>query len=202
MKIRLANLAVVLLLTVATPMQAVAQAVEWGLIEWKLGVAYASGVKDVADLYEDNLRRAGFDANVDVKFPVGIAGGARYDWANGVRADVGVGPVFAIGGDVRHLEVPLSITAGYNFMRLADVSPYVRAGVIHHFVDGDQSTSSSPGLLAAVGLDFTHFSLEVALDDSKVEFDRLVCASAQSCRLTTTKLNTYDILASFYWRFH
>lgn len=202
MKIRLASIAAVLLLAGGTPVQAIAQSVEWGLIEWKLGVAYASGVSDVADLYEDNLRLAGFDADVDLKFPVGVAAGARYDWANGVRADLGLGPVFAIGGDVRHLEVPLSITGGYNFMRLASVSPYVRAGVIHHFVDGDQSSGSTPGLLAAIGVDFTHFSLEVAADRSEVEFDRLVCPSGQACRLTTTDMNTYDIIASFYWRFH
>jgi hypothetical protein len=214
MKSVLASFAALLLTTLLTPRDGFAQAVgnaanrpgdgsiRWDLIEWRLGVAYASGVRDVADLYEDNLRLAGFDVNVDLKFPLGVAGAIRYDWASGVRADIGLGPVFVIGGDVRHLEVPLSITAGYNFMRLADVSPYVRGGVIHHFADGDQSTSSSPGLLVAVGLDFTHFSLEVAADRSEVEFDRLVCGAGQPCRLTTTELNTYEILASFYWRFN
>jgi hypothetical protein len=170
-------------------------------MEWRLGVSYASGVSDVADLYEDNLRLDGREANVDLKFPLGIAASFLYDWTSQWRTDVGVGPVFAIGGDVRHLEVPLSVTMGYNFLPYSRYAPYVRAGVIHHFASGDQYESSTPGLLLAVGVDFTHFTLELATDQSKVEFDRLRCPAGGSCTLGTEELNTYDVLASFYWRF-
>ena len=170
--------------------------------EWRLGVSYATGVSDVTDLYEDNLRLAGFDVNVDLKFPLGVAASYIYDWTTEVRTDIGVGPVFAIGGDVKHLEVPLSATIGYNFLPYSRASPYVRGGIIHHFASGDQYSSSTPGLLLAVGVDFTHFTLELATDQSKVKFDRLVCPSdGGSCQLGTTELNTYDVLASFYWRF-
>lgn len=172
-------------------------------LEWRLGVAYASGLSDVTDLYEENLRLAGFDVNVDLKFPIGVAAGMTYDWASGVRADVGLGPVFLIGGDVEHFEMPLSVTVGYNFLRLSRASPYVRAGVVHHFVSGDLYSNSSPGVLAAVGVDFSRFSFEVSIDQSEVEFDSLSCSdgAGPSCRLTTTELNTYDVLASFFWRF-
>lgn len=188
-----AAVAVLLVSALATPAQA---------MEWRLGVAYASGVQDVADLYEDNLRRAGFDVNVDLKFPLGVAASFVYDWTTQLRTDIGVGPVFAIGGDVKHLEVPLSATMGYNFSPYSRASPYVRGGLIHHFASGDQYSSSTPGLYLAVGVDFTHFSLELATDRSKVEFDRLFCnANGTSCQLGKTDLNTYDVLASFYWRF-
>jgi hypothetical protein len=74
--------------------------------------------------------------------------------------------------------------------------------VIHHFASGDQYDSSTPGLFAAVGVDFTHFTLEVATDQSKVKFDRLRCPSGGgACTLGTAELSTYDIIASFYWRF-
>jgi hypothetical protein len=184
--------AALVLLAFAIPAQA---------MEWRLGVSYASGVSDVADLYEDNLRLDGREADVDLKFPLGIAASFLYDWTSEWRTDVGLGPVFAIGGDVKHLEVPLSATMGYNFLPYSRYSPYVRAGFIHHFASGDQYDSSSPGLLLAVGVDFTHFSLELATDQSKVKFDRLFCPAAGSCTLGTTELSTYDILASFYWRF-
>jgi hypothetical protein len=170
-------------------------------MEWRLGLSYASGVSDVADLYEDNLRLDGREADVDLKFPLGIAASFLYDWTSEWRTDVGVGPLFAIGGDVKHLEVPLSVTMGYNFLPYSRYSPYVRAGVIHHFASGDQYESSTPGLFAAVGVDFTHFTLELATDQSKVEFDRLFCDAGSACRLGTTELSTYDIIASFYWRF-
>lgn len=172
-------------------------------LEWRLGVAYASGLGDVTDLYEENLRLAGFDVNVDLKFPIGVAAGMTYDWFSGVRADVGLGPVFLIGGDVEHFEIPLSVTVGYNFLRRSHVSPYVRAGMVHHFVSGDLYSSSKPGVLAAVGVDFTRFSFEVSVDQSEVEFDSLSCSNGtgSTCRLTTTELNTYDVLAGFFWRF-
>jgi len=170
-------------------------------MEWRLGLSYASGVSDVPDLYEDNLRLAGREADVDLKFPVGVAASFLYDWTAEWRTDVGIGPVFAIGGDVKHLEVPLSATMGYNFLPYSRYSPYVRAGVIHHFASGDQYESSTPGPFLAVGVDFTHFTLELATDQSKVEFDRLRCAAGGSCTLGTEELNTYDVLFSFYWRF-
>lgn len=187
--------------TAAIVLMAVSNAAQ--AVEWRLGVAYATGLGDVTDLYEENLRLAGFDANVDLKIPVGVAAGMTYDWESGLRADLGLGPVFLIGGDIEHFEMPLSITAGYAFRRLSHASPYVRAGVVHHFVSGDLYSSSTPGVFAAAGVDFTHFSFEVSIDQSEVEFDSLSCSAGPgtSCELTTTKLNTYDVLAGFYWRF-
>jgi hypothetical protein len=170
-------------------------------MEWRLGISYASGVSDVADLYEDNLRLAGREADVDLKFPLGVAASFVYDFTTEWRGDIGLGPIFAISGDVEHLEVPLSATVGYNFLPYSRYSPYVRGGVIHHFADGDQYDSSSPGLYLAVGVDFTHFTLELATDQSKVEFDRLRCPAGGSCTLGTQELSTYDVIASFYWRF-
>ena len=108
-----------------------------------------------------------------------------YDWASGIRGDVTLGPVFFIGGDVDHFEMPLAVTVGYNFWRTADISPYVRAGVVYHFASGDFYSSSTPGVLAAAGLDFERFSLEVAVDTSEVEFDAFACnasGSAMSAR--------------------
>jgi hypothetical protein len=180
----------------------VASAASAQALQWRLGVAYASGLGDVTDFYEEQFRLAGFDVEVDLKFPLGIAGGVSYDWLNGVRVDAGLGPIFVIGGDVKHSEMPLVITGGYSFLQNTNLSPYVRAGVSYHFVDGDLYSSSKVGPFIAAGVDFTHFTLEVALDQSEVEFDSLDCdAAGANCRLSTTDLNTFDVLAAFYWRF-
>jgi hypothetical protein len=160
-------------------------------VEWRLGLAYVSGLKDVTDLYEDDLRAQGRDANVDLKFPLGLSASFVYDWLSGVRADVSLGPAFAIQGDVDHFELPLGATVGYNFARNSDVSPYVRAGLMYHFASGDLYSKSKVGPIVAAGLDFTHFTIEVALDRSEVEFDT---ANKDS-------LNTYDVIASVLWRF-
>jgi hypothetical protein len=179
-------------------MTGVAQAQNW---RFGVGVSYVTGIQDVADHYEDNLRRAGFEADVKLRLPVGFGAIATYLWRSDVRADIGLGPMFSISGDVHHFELPISGTIGYSFMSSSSMSPYVRAGLVYHYVDGDQYDSTSPGLLAAVGLDFTHFTVELATDQSEVELDALSCPSNANCVLTTEKLNTYDFMASFYYRF-
>lgn len=166
-----------------------------------VGVSYVTGIQDVADHYEDNLRRAGFDADVNLRLPVGFGAMATYLWKSDVRADFGLGPMFSISGDVHHFELPVSATVGYSFMSSSSVSPFVRAGLVYHYVDGDQYSGTSPGLIVAAGVDFTHFTVEVATDQSEVEFDALSCPASGACALTKEKLNTYDFIASFYYRF-
>jgi hypothetical protein len=173
-----------------------------------LGPSYVSGIGDVTDLYERNMEFEGYDADVDMLLPVGVAFAADYHWSSGVRLDVGLGPMFFIAGDVDHFEAPISATVGYTFMPNSEVSPYVRAGLVHHFVSGDYYASTDPGVLAAGGIDFNRasmvkFTFEVALDQSEVEFDTYRCTNQffSSCRYTTVKLNTYDVVASLYVKF-
>jgi len=176
-------------------------AFDWRAFEWRVGVAYASGLDDVTDLHEDNLRAEGLEADVDLKVPLGITAGVTYDWPSGMRADVTLGPTFFIGGDVSHFELPLGATLGYSF-DLGDASPYVRAGVIHNFASGDYEAGSDPGLIVAAGLDFHRLTFEVAFDDSEVEFETAECnANNTVCTRTTESLNTYKVIASVFWRF-
>ena len=179
-----------------------AQAFDWRTLEWRVGISYATGLSDVTDLHEDNLRASGLDADVDLKVPLGIAGGVTYDWPSGMRLDVMLGPTFFIGGDVSHSELPLGATIGYSFARDSDISPFVRAGIIHHFASGDYETGSNAGLLVAAGVDFRRFTIEVALDNSELDFEAASCdADGASCVPTVRTLNTYDVIASVYWRF-
>lgn len=175
-----------------------AQAENW---RFGVGVSYVTGIQDVADHYEENLRLAGFDADVDLRLPVGFGAIATYLWKNDVRADMALGPMFSISGDVHHFELPISATVGYSFMSGSSMSPYVRAGLVYHYVDGDQYVGTDPGLMVAAGVDFTHFTAELATDQSEVEFDALSCPATGACALTTEKLNTFDFMASFYYRF-
>ena len=168
--------------------------------EWRLGLGYATGLSDVTDLYEEDLRATGQDANVDLKFPVGLTASYTYDWISGFRFDAGLGPAFSIGGVIDHFEVPLSATAGYSFAPETDFSPYVRVGAVHHFASGDRYVSATPGLFAAVGIDFAHVTVEIATDQSELEFDTVACTGG-ACVPARTKLNTYDVIASVFWRF-
>lgn len=175
-----------------------AQAGDWG---FEVGVSYVTGIGDVADHYEENLERAGYDVEVDVRVPIGLGAKARYSWNSDVRVDLGLGPMFFISGDVNHFELPVSTTLGYSFLAGTGFSPYVRAGLVYHYVDGDQYSGTSPGLLAAVGIELTHFSFELATDRSEVEFDALECVAPAACQLSKRELNTYDFIASVFYRF-
>ena len=98
--------------------------------EWRLGLSYASGVSDVTDLYEDNLRLAGREADVDLQFPVGLAASFLYDWtaecAHGCRARSGVRDRRrreALGNAARHRR------SATNSCRNVAYPPYVRGGL-------------------------------------------------------------------------
>jgi hypothetical protein len=185
-------------MTIGLLASSAAHAGDWG---FGVGVSYASGIRDVADHYEENLERAGFDVDVDVRVPLGLGAKASYLWNSDVRVDFGLGPMFFISGDVNHFELPISATVGYSFLSGTAWSPYVRAGVVYHYVDGDQYSSTSPGLLAAVGIELTHFAFEIATDRSEVEFDALNCTAPGACQLGKSEINTYDFIASVFYRF-
>ena len=150
-----------------------ANAGDW---QFGFGVTYASGISDVADLYEANLEANPFIDSADVsEFPVGVGFRTRYQGDSGITMDIGIGPLFLILGDASHTEIPLSATVGYAFVHSANTSPYARIGVSHHIVSGDFVESSEPGLFGAVGIEFgrnegVNWGLELSVDDSTVEF--------------------------------
>lgn len=176
-----------------------------------LGPSYASGIDDVIDLYEHNMELGGYyEVDADMVLPIGIAFAADYQWQSGLRVDLGLGPMFLIAGDADHFELPITATVGYSFLPNSSVSPYLRAGVAHHFVSGDYYVSADPGLFAAAGIDFARnnavkFTFEIAMDQSEVEFDTYSCDAFNSflvsCRADTVVLNTYDVTAGLFVKF-
>lgn len=179
--------------------------------EWRVGpgVSVVTGLNDVMDLYENNYNNTHTLYKADTKWllPFGLAVQGTYQWESGLRLDLGAGPFFMVSSDddnvdLDHYELPVSATVGYTFLPKATVSPYVRVGLAHHFASGEYVEGSSPGLLAAAGIEFARqsfvsFGLEVAMDDSTVEFERYSSLGLRD----TVELNTYDVLVSFYVKF-
>lgn len=185
--------------------------------DWRVGpgISGVSGIDEVTDLYEQNYNNTHTLTQVDVKFllPVGIAVQGTYTWNSGVRLDLGLGPIFILrdngDGDVDtglgYTEVPISATAGYTFIPSGAVSPYVRVGVAHHFASGDYVEGSKPGLLGAVGVEFSRqstvsVSVEVAVDGSEVEFERFR-RSGNTVVRTTENINSYKTMFSVIVKF-
>src|SRR5439155_20522318 len=131
----------------------------------------------------------------------------HYQWDRGLRVGVGVGPYFRLTGDISYFEMPINGTVGYTFLTQSVTSPYVKAGFVHHFASGDFYSSSDPGILAAVGVEFARqnnfkYTVELSVDQSKVALDS-VCgvASTPGCKSGTVKLRSYETVLSFFVKF-
>ncbi len=168
--------------------------------EWRTGfaVSYLSGVDDVVDIYESNLEAMGYTVD-STGWPIGIAFDGHYEWDSGLRVGVGIGPISAIISDeADHFEIAANATIGYTFIPSANISPYVKVGIAYHAIDGDYVVSEDPGVLAAVGIDFSRnnrvmYSFEIAKDDSEATFERYGAENET--------INTYDTIVSFIVKF-
>lgn len=159
-------------------------------VDHYVGLTYLSGAQDVFSWHDDHL-------NVDTTEGLPFALGYRfaYNWDSGLRADAGIGPMVFIFGDVSYFDIPLQTTIGYN-IPMDSLTPYVRAGLSIHFIDGDYvSNNDTIGALAAVGVkipfddDYGMF-VEAAYDTAKVTF------SNQGSFLSKGAVNTEDVDAA------
>jgi hypothetical protein len=150
-----------------------------GGMRWPIGISYVNGFEDLSDQYEDNLEADGYWVSNDVDpWPVGISFQPYYQWDDGLRVGVGVGPIMMIMGDVDHFQLPFSVTAGYTFMPDGPVSPYVKVGPSYHFASGDDYEGSNLGFVAGVGIELLKnksntfaLGLEATYDSAEVDIE-------------------------------
>jgi len=172
--------------------------------EWRLhvGLSYVSGFSDVVDAYKDNLEAEGYAITDDVEsFPIGIAFNPNYEFDSGFRLGAGLGPLMMILGDREHIEIPLALKAGYSFTPSAGTSPYILAGVSYHYASGDYVDSSSPGAMAAVGIEFFRdkpvgFGVELAYDGAEVDieiYDSFGNKTIDEIATAKTKLSVFAV---------
>lgn len=134
-----------------------------------LGISFVSGETEVGDYYEDEL---GLDGNM---LPIGLSFAPYYQFANGSRLGVDLGPVsfIRVESEIESWDIPVALSYGFRFLPDASVSPYLRAGVKYHIFTGDRVEDSKPGVFGAAGLEFFRtekffVSLEVGYDGSEV----------------------------------
>ena len=176
--------------------------------EWTVGpgIAFVSNIDHVLDIYKNNVKAQGKTVDVDKALPVGVSFAADFQSNTGLRVGAGLGPYFRLNGDVKHFELPLSGTAGYNFLPEEQATPYVKGGIVYHIASGDFYDSSTPGFLVAGGLDFARRSkisgtVEVAFDASKITLDVLCAPGQVGCSAGTEKFRSYETVVSFFLKF-
>jgi hypothetical protein len=171
-----------------------------------VGVAYVKGLDNVFDRYKSNAAASGQSVDLDKPIPIGLSFDVHYEQNTGLRVGGGVGPFLKLRGAKSHLEVPVNVTVGYTIQRSSNTAPYVKVGVVRHFVSGDYYVSSSPGLLAGVGVEFKRstsprYAIEASIDRSQIEL-QVVCGPASSgCTSGTEKVRSYDAVVSLFVKF-
>lgn len=177
-----------------------------GEMNFSVGASYSTGISDVVDYYEELMESSGY--NVDIsQFPLGVSHTGHYQFDNGLRLGYGVGPAFAIMGDLDYTEIPLSATIGYTFAPESDISPYVFAGPSLHLVDGDYvDGDNATGALFGVGIEFARkdtvsYVLEIAKDTTEIDFvgytDYFDYYYGYNYEYSPKSIKTYDTVVSF-----
>ncbi len=157
--------------TFATTRTEAAWAREQGASRFPIRLSFVSSFVDIADWHDDNTF-----ADVDLIVPVGLSFAPYYEFPFGLAIWGGVGPIMVMLGDIDYYNVPLSLGVGYSFIPNGSVSPYARLGLHVPIASGDYVATSSPGPIAAVGVEFMRkraigMQAEIGYIGSSVTFD-------------------------------
>lgn len=166
-----------------------------GKMRYQINLSYVEGLNDLADLYEDNWELEQLDDGYDFAsadifvWPVGLSFSPFYQWDNGLRAGIGVGPLVLMFGDVEHFEVPLSVRAGYTVNPSDPVSFYVFGGPSYHAAGGDYVDSSDLGFVVGAGVelikkDNLSFGIEASYDSAEVKIDDIRRGGTEGIKTT------------------
>lgn len=158
-----------------------------GGMRYPVGLSYVSGFSDLADQYKDNLEAEGYFVWDVTEWPVGISFKPYYQWDNGLRLGVDVGPIMAIYGDIDHFQVPLNVNVGYTLNPSDPVSFYVRGGPSYHFASGDYVDGSNLGVMGGVGVELfkgarTALAIEATYDTAEVDIEDVAGGGTKGIR--------------------
>ncbi len=181
-----------------------------------VGLAYVSGLHDVSDLYEENLKANNYEiSDSPWEWPVGIVFNPYYEFGSGFRIGTGLGPmayIVTIGADENYsyFNLPVNANIGFTLFPKSSVAPYIRGGFMYNLASGDYVESSSPGLFGAVGIEFMRnrkvaLGIEIAFDTSEVEFEKHTRNSSSSWSSSTSveyvDIKPNDVMISIFAAF-
>lgn len=146
--------------------------------EWRfpVGLAYTSGVKDVIDHFEDNLRATGFTTEKVAEVPIGVSFQPYYEFDSGMGIGFGFGPSTVITGDVDFFNLPVNFCLRYTIAPESSNAVYIKAGISGNIASGDYVENTQTGFLGALGVEFMRekavgFGFEVGYASSTIEFE-------------------------------
>jgi len=182
---------IIIILGISVP--AVADSDTW---RYALGYSYLIKVEEIKDSYKHLLKETGSDNNI-YNTSISVSFQPYYQFQNGFRGGVGIGPLILLTGDAYHVQVPVNLTLGYSFFMDSKISPYVRTGISYHIASGDFYANSSPGLFGGIGVEIlntrpVHLGFEAAYDASEIKLDRASDTSGHE------KIKTGEVMLYLY----
>jgi len=178
---------------------------------WKfsVGPSYVGGLQDVRSFYIDAMEREGYTTTDSANIPIGVGFTAYYAWKHGSRFCLDCGPMSMVtaSGDTskNYFDLPVGVSYGYAFLPAADSTPYVRVGVRTHLASGSYVDHATPGLFAAIGVDFNRhrrvsMGLEVGVDTSTVTLQQSAYYNGNPINVTQD-VKPGSILVNFHVNF-
>jgi len=156
--------------------------------DWRFpfGYTFISGVSDMVDVYENNLEEEGYDVDTTFMGYGGIAFNPYVELDMGLRLGLGLGPaIIVLMNEADHFELPVSANIGWSILPNHNISPYFRGGISYHIASGTYVVESKPGLMGAVGIEFSRkrrvgFGLELGIDTAEIELEKRRCHEGSS----------------------
>jgi hypothetical protein len=174
-------------------------AAQAGDIKFPVGPTIIIGFNKVAQLYEDNS-----GGEMSFLIPIGASFHPYYQFDFGLRIGMGIGPLAVILGDVNFYNVPVNMHVGYSFIPKANMSPYIKTGIMINLGGGDYVTGRTLGLYAALGMELMRrrmigFGFEVAYSSAAVEFEESIWDWDLGVGTTGSKLiKPNEVMISFF----
>ena len=159
-----------------------ASAADW---RFPVGLTYVHGFWNVADIFENNLEKEGLPVEITA-IPFGLSFHPYYLQSDdgpvrgeGIGIDIGPLMFISVTGDVDRyfFNVPINLNLRYTSNPRANISLYVRGGVMYNIASGDYVKGTTPGPFGAIGIEFLRqrrvgLGMEIAYDISKIEVEK------------------------------
>lgn len=185
-----------MLLTLCLVSTKTANAADW---RFPVGLGVVSGFYDVQDLYEDNLEAEGYQTDSVQGLPLGIVFRPNVEFENGLGLGIDMGPFMMIMGDSSFYNLPVNANMRYTFIPRANISPYVRVGLMTNLSGGDYVEGNELGLSASIGIEFFRkkvvgMGIDLTYNTADIEFEKKSVFGPD----TMEKINPSEFTLAFF----
>lgn len=174
-----------------------------------VGIVYAKGLDEIADLYEQNRENEGESTDSSSVLPISFNFSPYYRLDNGLGFGLGFGPDYGRldeddqgNLDITYYNMPVHIDMRWAYLpKGGGFSPYIRLGMRKNFAQGDDVVEGKIGPFGGIGFEYLRpkgvvdIGLELSVDKSEVEFEVVDEFGNKS---STKNIQPHKTMVTFY----